>query len=50
MQYTANYHFALPDGTDSVDVSVLNSNMSSIDSILTDIYSKLPTPPQHRFL
>ena len=45
MQYTANYHLALPDGTDNVDVAILNGNMSAIDTILTDIYSKLPTPP-----
>lgn len=46
MQYTENYNLAKPDGTDNVDVSVLNTNMTSIDEILADIYSKLPTPPQ----
>lgn len=45
MQYTSDYNLALPDGTDPVDVSVLNGNMSIIDGILADIYSKLPTPP-----
>lgn len=45
MQYTTDYDFALPDGFDNVDVSVLNSNMLKIDAILADIYSKLPTPP-----
>ena len=46
MQYTENYNLAKPDGTDNVEVSVLNANMASIDEILADIYSKLPTPPQ----
>ena len=32
MQYTPNFNLAKPDGTDSVDVSVLNGNMDIIDS------------------
>jgi len=46
MQETTNFKFKKPDGTDNVEVSVLNENMASIDEILADIYSKLPTPPQ----
>jgi hypothetical protein len=46
MQYTENYNLAKPDGTDNVEISVLNENMTLIDEILADIYSKLPTPPQ----
>lgn len=47
MQYTDNYDLALPEGTDNVDVEVLNSNMEKLEAIFNDIYSKLtPTPPQ----
>ena len=46
MRYTDKYNLALPEGTDKVLVSILNENMDKVDAILTDIYSKLPTPPQ----
>ena len=45
MRHTTNYNFALPDGADNVDVSILNGNMVEVERILNDIYSKLPTPP-----
>lgn len=45
MQYTPEFELALPDGTDNVDITVLNANMQKIADILDDIYGKLPTPP-----
>lgn len=44
MQETTNFKFLQPEGTDNVLVSILNENMDKVDAILTDIYSKLPTP------
>lgn len=46
MKYTEHYRLEKPDGTDTVDIGVLNSNMDAIDTMLYDIYSRLPTPPQ----
>jgi len=34
MQYTTNYHLAKPEGTDPVDISVLNNNADIIDTAL----------------
>lgn len=46
MRYTEYFNLAKPDGTDLVDIDVLNGNMSLLDTIFEDIYSRLgPTPP-----
>ena len=34
MQYSENYNFNLPDGTDKVNIAKLNENFKSIDTIL----------------
>lgn len=45
MNKTSNFEFNLPDGTDNVDVEVLNANMDKLDEIFADIYSKLTPQP-----
>lgn len=46
MNKTTNFEFNLPEGTDNVDIEILNANMDKLDELFADIYSKLPTPPQ----
>ena len=41
MNKTTNFEFNLPEGTDNVDIEVLNENMDKLDEIFADIYSKL---------
>jgi hypothetical protein len=36
MQYSENYKFNLPDGTDDVDILELNSNFSNIDGLINE--------------
>lgn len=43
MDYTSNYKFKLPAKTDVIDITVLNSNFSAIDTKLAALEKKVDT-------
>lgn len=45
MSQIINYGFVLPDGSDNVDIEVLNHNMELLAAEFDKIYDLLPTPP-----
>ena len=49
MKYTSNYKLSLPEGTDVVDISVLDANFAKLDSLINGLQYKLNELSQNVF-
>lgn len=43
-RYTSNYAWAMPEGSDPVDITVLNNNLASQDSTIHDAFLNMAPP------